>query len=189
MGRICIWCGVADVDRKQKYCGDGSDKENEHYWVESHDPKAVRAAALKYTERLGVEAKRDERNACMGMCGKILGQTGMCSECIEGARILNRNAMAHQLRKAARECEKYAIDQALAARSSGDFQVIALAERMDAGKECAARILALIPNIANCMGCSIEAEIGTEENPHPVPKRFHSCATPYGGKSEVKLAR
>lgn len=27
----------------------------------------------------------------------------------------------------------------------------------------------------NCKACSIEAEIGTEENPHPVPSRFHTC--------------
>ena len=27
----------------------------------------------------------------------------------------------------------------------------------------------------HCQACSIEAEIGTEENPHPVPKRFHTC--------------
>ena len=26
-----------------------------------------------------------------------------------------------------------------------------------------------------CIACSIEAEIGTEENPHPVPVRFHIC--------------
>lgn len=26
-----------------------------------------------------------------------------------------------------------------------------------------------------CEACSIEAEIGTEENPHPVPGRFHRC--------------
>jgi hypothetical protein len=25
--------------------------------------------------------------------------------------------------------------------------------------------------------CSIEAEIGTEETPHPIPKRFHTCAS------------
>lgn len=27
----------------------------------------------------------------------------------------------------------------------------------------------------SCQACSIEAEIGTEENPHPVPNRFHTC--------------
>jgi len=32
-----------------------------------------------------------------------------------------------------------------------------------------------------CMACSIEAEIGTEENPHPVPERFHTCP-PVGAK-------
>jgi rubrerythrin len=26
-----------------------------------------------------------------------------------------------------------------------------------------------------CWACEIEAETGTEENPHPVPARFHSC--------------
>lgn len=26
-----------------------------------------------------------------------------------------------------------------------------------------------------CTACSIEAEIGTEEYPHPVPERFHTC--------------
>ena len=26
-----------------------------------------------------------------------------------------------------------------------------------------------------CLACSIEAEIGTEEEPHPVPERFHTC--------------
>jgi hypothetical protein len=26
-----------------------------------------------------------------------------------------------------------------------------------------------------CKGCAIESEIGTQENPHPVPERFHSC--------------
>ena len=26
-----------------------------------------------------------------------------------------------------------------------------------------------------CVACSIEAEIGIEENPHPVPQRFHVC--------------
>jgi hypothetical protein len=29
-----------------------------------------------------------------------------------------------------------------------------------------------------CKACSIEAEIGTEEDPHPVPKRFHTCSPP-----------
>jgi len=27
----------------------------------------------------------------------------------------------------------------------------------------------------NCIACNIETEIGTEENPHPVPQQFHSC--------------
>ena len=27
-----------------------------------------------------------------------------------------------------------------------------------------------------CTACKIEAEIGSEENPHPVPERFHTCA-------------
>jgi len=26
-----------------------------------------------------------------------------------------------------------------------------------------------------CQACSIEAEIGSEEDPHPVPARFHTC--------------
>ena len=26
-----------------------------------------------------------------------------------------------------------------------------------------------------CRACSIESEIGTEDNPHPVPLRFHTC--------------
>ena len=26
-----------------------------------------------------------------------------------------------------------------------------------------------------CFACRIEAEIGTEEAPHPVPERFHNC--------------
>jgi hypothetical protein len=26
-----------------------------------------------------------------------------------------------------------------------------------------------------CWACKIEAEIGTEENPHPIPERFHAC--------------
>lgn len=30
--------------------------------------------------------------------------------------------------------------------------------------------------IRDCQACSIEAEIGNEENPHPVPERFHTCA-------------
>lgn len=36
------------------------------------------------------------------------------------------------------------------------------------------------PSPAPCFACRIEAEIGTEENPHPVPARFHTCtsATP-----------
>lgn len=29
--------------------------------------------------------------------------------------------------------------------------------------------------MSDCMACSIEAEIGTEEVPHPVPARFHTC--------------
>lgn len=29
-----------------------------------------------------------------------------------------------------------------------------------------------------CIACSIEAEIGTEEKPHPVPIRFHACGWP-----------
>jgi hypothetical protein len=28
---------------------------------------------------------------------------------------------------------------------------------------------------APCVACRIEAEIGTEEAPHPVPERFHTC--------------
>lgn len=31
------------------------------------------------------------------------------------------------------------------------------------------------PKASRCIGCRIEAEIGTEENPHPVPGRFHTC--------------
>lgn len=30
-----------------------------------------------------------------------------------------------------------------------------------------------------CQACSIEAEIGTEEDPHPVPRRFHRCVPSY----------
>lgn len=30
-----------------------------------------------------------------------------------------------------------------------------------------------------CQACSIESEIGTEENPHPVPSRFHTCPPTY----------
>jgi hypothetical protein len=39
------------------------------------------------------------------------------------------------------------------------------------------------PGIGNpkCIACSIEAEIGTEEDPHPVPERFHTCS-PVGAK-------
>lgn len=28
-----------------------------------------------------------------------------------------------------------------------------------------------------CEACSIESEIGSEENPHPVPRRFHVCGS------------
>jgi len=34
----------------------------------------------------------------------------------------------------------------------------------------------------SCNACSCEAEIGTEENPHPIPERFHSCM---GGHREL----
>ena len=27
-----------------------------------------------------------------------------------------------------------------------------------------------------CKACSIEAEIGTEEEPHPIPDHFHTCS-------------
>ncbi len=37
----------------------------------------------------------------------------------------------------------------------------------------------------NCNACSCEAEIGTEENPHPIPKRFHSCSD---GHRELAIA-
>lgn len=30
---------------------------------------------------------------------------------------------------------------------------------------------------AKCVACSIEAEIGTEEVPHPVPEHFHNCSS------------
>lgn len=33
--------------------------------------------------------------------------------------------------------------------------------------------------IKKCLACSIESEIGTEENPHPVPNRFHTCPPTY----------
>lgn len=36
-------------------------------------------------------------------------------------------------------------------------------------------IRALPTNLQICMACSIEAEIGSEEIPHPVPARFHVC--------------
>lgn len=26
-----------------------------------------------------------------------------------------------------------------------------------------------------CLACAIEADIGTEETPHPVPPEFHTC--------------
>ncbi|MHB8107661.1 MAG: hypothetical protein ACYDH4_09600 [Candidatus Cryosericum sp.] len=46
-----------------------------------------------------------------------------------------------------------------------------------------------------CQACSIEAEIGTEENPHPVPARFHTCrkvvklrlSSTYGKASTVNV--
>lgn len=33
------------------------------------------------------------------------------------------------------------------------------------------------PKPRKCIGCRIEAEIGTEENPHPVPGQFHTCSS------------
>jgi hypothetical protein len=29
-----------------------------------------------------------------------------------------------------------------------------------------------------CLACKIEAEIGTEKDPHPIPARFHVCKEP-----------
>lgn len=31
------------------------------------------------------------------------------------------------------------------------------------------------PGVGSCKACSIEADIGTEENPHPVPRQHHTC--------------
>ncbi len=28
---------------------------------------------------------------------------------------------------------------------------------------------------AKCLGCCIEASIGTQDDPHPVPEKFHTC--------------
>jgi hypothetical protein len=33
----------------------------------------------------------------------------------------------------------------------------------------------------SCVACSIEAEIGTAETPHPVPERFHTCVRAKNG--------
>lgn len=31
--QFCSKCGITVGNRKTKYCGDGSDKDNEHRWV------------------------------------------------------------------------------------------------------------------------------------------------------------
>lgn len=41
------------------------------------------------------------------------------------------------------------------------------------GKNCVELFFKL--RRGKCQACSIEAEIGTKENPHPVPERFHTC--------------
>lgn len=38
--RVCSKCGVTVSVNRQKYCGDGSDKDNEHRWVDVAQPKA-----------------------------------------------------------------------------------------------------------------------------------------------------
>jgi hypothetical protein len=50
--RVCIDCGVTTADRKAKYCGDGRDKDNEHRWEQSDDPRAIQAV-VERTKRLG----------------------------------------------------------------------------------------------------------------------------------------
>lgn len=47
-------------------------------------------------------------------------------------------------------------------------------EDMEFGSDLRSRLRA-VGFTPNCHACSIEAEIGNEENPHPVPARFHSC--------------
>jgi hypothetical protein len=32
--RVCSKCGVTVAENRRKYCGDGSDKDNEHRWVD-----------------------------------------------------------------------------------------------------------------------------------------------------------
>jgi hypothetical protein len=43
-------------------------------------------------------------------------------------------------------------------------------------RNCAERLAVLTRHVRKCEACVIEAEIGTQENPHPVPARYHTCA-------------
>lgn len=40
----------------------------------------------------------------------------------------------------------------------------------------------------DCLACGIEADIGNEENPHPVPREFHTCGWPMGPAREGRGA-
>lgn len=35
--------------------------------------------------------------------------------------------------------------------------------------------VAAFRELFGCQACAIEAEIGTEEQPHPVPEKYHTC--------------
>ncbi len=60
-------------------------------------------------------------------------------------------------------------------------------ELVDAVERDSSRAKAILLKIRNqpgsgtprCQACAIEAETGTEENPHPIPSRFHTCPPTY----------
>lgn len=39
----------------------------------------------------------------------------------------------------------------------------------------------------NCPACTIEARIGTSENPHPLPRVYHACVARVIGEDERRV--
>lgn len=49
------------------------------------------------------------------------------------------------------------------------------------------RLLSLGGAPMTCNACKVEAEFGSEENPHPIPRRYHSCL-PMEGRESTKTS-
>jgi dCMP deaminase len=115
-------------------------------------------------------------NACddpttAGACGCIHAEANAVISCVESRATEKTVFSTHQ---PCPTCSKYLIQLGGVSRV-----YYARPYRLTAGLDLMRFVGIQVEQfVMPCRACSIEAEIGTKENPHPVPERFHTCNGP-----------